>query len=254
MTNRDKAIAIITALGTGDTAPVEKYISDETYIQHNPGAPSGKAAFLGMFGMLGDDAASKVVRAFEDGDYVALHTDYFLAPFGGPLVGFDVFRFENGLVVEHWDNLIAKADPNPSGHTQLDGATEITDLDKTEANRETIRNFLQDILVDGKQNFTDYISTETYIQHNPQVADGLAGFGEFAATIAAQGIAMAYTTVHNIIAEGNFVLSMSEGTFGDQHTAYYDLFRLENGLIVEHWDVIAAIPPADQAANDNGKF
>lgn len=51
------------------------------------------------------------------------------------MIAFDVFRVENGKIAEHWDNLILESAPNPSGHTQIDGATEITDIDKTEANK-----------------------------------------------------------------------------------------------------------------------
>ena len=58
--------------------------------------------------------------------------------------------------------------------------------------------------------------------------------------------------MHRILGEGNFVLMMAEGTFGTTPTAYYDLFRLEDGMIVEHWDVIAEIPA--EMAHDNGKF
>ena len=56
---------------------------------------------------------------------------------------------------------------------------------------------------------------------------------------------MVYDKVHKVLAEGNFVLTMSEGKFGKapgDHVAYYDLFRLEDGMIVEHWDVIQNIP------------
>ena len=54
----------------------------------------------------------------------------------GEQVAFDIFRFdENGKIAEHWDNLAAKAEPTPSGRTQIDGTMELKDLDKTEANR-----------------------------------------------------------------------------------------------------------------------
>ncbi|MGA2256819.1 MAG: hypothetical protein ABSG53_19385 [Thermoguttaceae bacterium] len=42
--------------------------------------------------------------------------------------------------------------------------------------------------------------------------------------------------------------------FGGKQTSFYDLFRLENGRIAEHWDAIEAIPPKEQWKNDNGKF
>lgn len=47
---------------------------------------------------------------------------------------------------------------------------------------------------------------------------------------------------HQIIADGDFVLTLAEGTFGEDEVAYYDLFRIEDGLIVEHWDIVTQIP------------
>ena len=72
--------------------------------------------------------------------------------------------------------------------------------------------------------------------------------------MAAKGISMKYNEVHQVIGEGNFVLTLSDGTFGDQPQAFYDLFRLEDGLIVEHWDVISPMPGADAPNNEAGKF
>ena len=159
------------------------------------------------------------------------------------------------MIVEHWDNIQEVAGPNPSGHTMFDGATEVTDLDKTEENRALVTQMIEDVLMQGNgDNVANYISTETYIQHNPGVADGLEGFGEAMAAFAEQGIFMEYHTLHHVVAEGNFVLAISEGAFGGQPTSFYDLFRVEDGLIVEHWDVIETILPEDQWQNENGKF
>ena len=72
------------------------------------------------------------MRAFADGDFVFTHTNY---NFFGPKIGFDIFRFEYGLIVEHWDNLQETSPANPSGHTMIDGSTESTDLEKTTANK-----------------------------------------------------------------------------------------------------------------------
>ncbi|MEM7334896.1 MAG: nuclear transport factor 2 family protein [Chloroflexota bacterium] len=257
MSNKEKAVAILNALASGDTTPLEQFISDETYIQHNLSAPSGKAAFLGMVPMLANDPNTKVniVRVIEDGGLVVCHTEYFLAAFGGALVGFDVFRFENGLVVEHWDNLQAIATETASGRTQLDGPTDVTDHDKTEANRTFAQGFVNDILM-GKalDKITAYISTETYHQHNPSVGDGLAAFGEASAAMAEAGTPMVYSQNHLLAVEGNFAFAASEGQFLGNHVAFFDLIRIENGLIVEHWDVIQEIPAKEEWQNDNGKF
>jgi predicted SnoaL-like aldol condensation-catalyzing enzyme len=50
------------------------------------------------------------------------------------------------------------------------------------------------------------------------------------------------------------VLSVSEGRFAGKHVAFYDLFRVAQGVIAEHWDTIEEIPPRDAWQNTNGKF
>lgn len=65
---------------------------------------------------------------------------------------------------------------------------------------------------------------------------------------------MIYTTTHQVLAEGNYVLAVSEGTYGGVPTAYYDLWRVENGKIAEHWDVMESIADPSTWANANGKF
>lgn len=247
--------ALTETLAKGNAEAVDRYF-DPGYIQHNPDVPNGAEALKGLIEQLSASGSFKAdfARVIADGDMVAFHGRY--TGFGPtPMIAFDVFRFENGKIVEHWDNLIPEAAPNPSGRTQIDGATEITDLDQTEANKAKVTEFITKGLITHEEiNITDYISPVTYIQHNPMVADGLEGFGAFMAQMAEKGISMEYSKIHHVIGEGNFVLAMSEGTFGAEPQAFYDLFRLEDGLIVEHWDVIAPMPGADAPHNEAGKF
>jgi predicted SnoaL-like aldol condensation-catalyzing enzyme len=72
--------------------------------------------------------------------------------------------------------------------------------------------------------------------------------------MAAAGVTMTYAKVHRVLGEGNFVLSVSEGSFAGAHVAFYDLFRVANGRIVEHWDTIETIPARNEWKNNNGKF
>ena len=80
-----------------------------------------------------------------------------------------------------------------------------------------------------------------YIQHNISIADGLSGLGSALAALAEQGIQMIYNKTHFVLADGDYVLAISEGTFGGVATSFYDLFRVENGKIAEHWDVMETI-------------
>ncbi len=252
MTNKEKAVALIESIETGDQSTIA-FINPTKYIQHNLSAGDGLAGFGEVLQALPEGSAkAKVVRAFEDGNFVFLHTEY---DFFGPKIGFDIFRFEDGLIVEHWDNLQDIATETASGRSQIDGATKITDLDKTDENKAIIKGFINDILLDANPDkITTYVSTEQYLQHNPSVGDGLAALGEAMQAMAEAGTPMTYTKNHMILGEGNFVLTVSEGQFLGKHSALYDLFRIENGKIVEHWDTIETIPAKNEWKNYNGKF
>ncbi len=252
-TNKEKVVALLNSFNTGDQTPIS-YINPQKYIQHNLSVGDGLAGFGEVMQHAPPQGfKANVVRAFEDGDFVFTHTEY---DFFGPKVGFDVFRFEDGLIVEHWDNLIEVQKPNPSGRTQTDGTTDIVDQDKTEANKTVVKNFINDVIINHQNDkMTTYINPTKYLQHNPAVGDGLDGFGAAMKYFAENGLVMEYDKLHMMMGEGNFVLAVSEGKFGKgEHAAFYDLFRLEDGQIVEHWDVIAPIPPKAEWKNDNGKF
>lgn len=253
LSNKEKAVALIESLETGDQTPVS-YINAEKYIQHNLGVEDGLAGFGKVLANAPEGGfKAEVVRAAQDGDYVFLHTKY---DFFGPKVGFDIFRFENGLIVEHWDNLAEITPANPSGRTQLDGEATIADQGKTDANKATVTSFVTDVLINGQgDKIPQYVNPEKYLQHNSGIADGLDGLGAALKYFAENNLLLQYDKMHMVVGEGNFVLTVSEGKFGPgDHVAYYDLFRLEDGLIVEHWDVIQTIPPTEDWKNTNGKF
>lgn len=225
-------------------------------IQHNQAVPNGAAVLIDLIPTLKESGISATThRLISEGNMVVAHNEYKNAKvFGGDhLAAFDVFRIENGKVAEHWDNLTPVTAPNPSGRTQFDGTTVVTDLDKTAENKAVVTSFVYDVL-HGKapDKITDYVSTETYLQHNSGVADGLDGLGAALKAMADAGLSMTYSDTHMIIAEGNFVFTASEGEFSGDHVAFYDLFRVDGGKIVEHWDVIQTI--SEQSANDSGKF
>lgn len=252
ISQKQMVVDLLHSIQTGDPKPIG-YINPDKYILHNLMAADGLAGFGALMKALPPGGAkAEVVRAFQDGDYAFAHTRY---DFFGPKAGFDIFRFENGRIVEHWDNLQDIAPPNPSGHMQFDGPTEATDLDKTEANKALVRGFVQSILVEGKMDqLAGYFDGDNYTQHNTMIGDGLSGLGKALGEMAKQGITMKYDTIHMVLGEGNFVLVASEGNFGSKPTVFYDLFRVQNGKIAEHWDTIETVLPQSEWKNKNGKF
>ncbi|MFK5925589.1 MAG: hypothetical protein QM483_03060 [Desulfuromusa sp.] len=127
-------------------------------------------------------------------------------------------------------------------------------MDKTDVNKSLVRGFVEDSLKGGNSSkITDYISTEKHYQHNP-VADGIEALGKALQEMTNAGMPMTYTKNHMIFGQGNFVLAVSAGQLLNKHVAFYDLFRIENGLIVEHWDTIEGIPTKENWKNNNRNF
>lgn len=250
---KEQVVRLLKAIETGEAQPVS-VINPDKYIQHNLGAADGLAGFGALLQQLPEGSAKvNTIRVFQDGQFVFSHTDY---DFFGPKIGFDIFRFENGRIVEHWDNLQEKpAKPNPSGHTMTGGPTEPADIGKTEANKAFVKQFVEDILVNGKMDkLAGYFDGDNYIQHNPLIPDQLSGLGNALSEWAKQGITMKYDKIHMVLGEGNFVLVVSEGHLAGKHSSFYDLFRVGNGKIAEHWDTIEEIPVPENWKNSNGKF
>jgi predicted SnoaL-like aldol condensation-catalyzing enzyme len=257
MSKKETVGTFLGAVLTQDTTAM-RALANADYIQHNPFIPTGLEPFIDMLPVLQENGTTaENIRMFVDGDYVFMHNIWRnAAPFGADeMVSFDIIRVdENGKVAEHWDAMTVLVNETASGRTQTDGPTAVEDLDKTEANKALAVALIEDVLM-GKnpEKITDHISAEQYDQHNPGIKDGLAGITEAVAALTANNNMFVYTKIHKVLGEGNFVLTVSEGQWNGKPQVFYDLFRVANGKVVEHWDVIQEIP-TEGLANDNGMF
>ncbi len=251
---KDRTVAISRSIETGERFPLS-YIDSRRYVQHNVNLGDGLGPLLAFFDQL-PEGSSKVdpIRAFEDGDISFAHLEYHLAGYGH-VAGFEVHRWEDDRIVEHWDNLEPVPEGAPSGgRTLFDGPTEPTDLHRTEANKRTAEAFVREVLVGrSAEALPVFLDRGTYTQHSRRWGDGIEELRRMLATAEGDD-ATVHRTLHRVLGEGDFVLTMSEGTLGGVHSALFDLFRLSADKVVEHWEVIEPIPPREQWKNDNGKF
>jgi predicted SnoaL-like aldol condensation-catalyzing enzyme len=97
LTRKQQVVDLLKALETKDPSPLT-YVNPNKYIQHNLHVGPGPAGVAALIQSLPPDTTVKTLRVFEDGDHVFAHTEY---NFFGPRIGFDTFRFEDGLIVEH---------------------------------------------------------------------------------------------------------------------------------------------------------
>ena len=248
MLNRKKQICtLLKGIETGEASSVA-VVNQDKYIQHNPQTQEGGDGLAALFKQLSkSNPRVNIIRIFEDGDYIFAHTEY---DFSDSNIGFEIFRFEGNQTVEHWDNIQVRRGPNASGNTMVDGQTEATNYKKTEHNREIAQSFVNEILIKRQFNKLEDYVVDNYIEHNPRISNGISALHS-ALSIPKS---IQYKISHRILAEGNFVLSVSEGTMNEIHSSFYDLYRLSNNKIVEHWDTTEKIPPNHEWKNDNGKF
>ena len=219
------------------------------YIQHNPKVPSGRDAIIGFLPALKEaNLTYETHRMLEDDDLILTHTTYRNADVFGAknVIAFDIWRIQDGKVAEHWDAIIPQHDTTASGRSQTDGPTEISEQNKTEENKTLVKSFVSEVLIKGQTDkIEDYIRDGVYDQHNPVVEDGPDALKQALKQIHNDRI-------HRVIGEGNFVLTQSEGSWNGKPVAIYDLFRVDDGRIAEHWDVIQEIPA--EMAHTNGMF
>ena len=125
---KEQICTLLKGIETGEESSVA-VVNPDRYIQHNPQTHEGGIGLAELFKQLSKSSPRvNIVRVFSDGDYVFAHTEY---DFNNSNIGFEVFLFEGDQTVEHWDNIQCRKGPNPSGHTMVDGPTEVTDLEMT---------------------------------------------------------------------------------------------------------------------------
>lgn len=227
------------------------------YYQHNLLVPDTKAGYAGAIGAIAKQAKdagfplmSKVHRAMidpSDEGYTFFHVEY---NFFGPKAGFDVCRWEDGKIVEHWDNLSSIPEgESANGHTMFDGPTEATDLDKTDENKKLVKKFTFEVLCCGMLDKIPTYVAENYIQHDPAIKDGIEAFTAQCKAMEESGSHMLQSR-HICVGQGNFVLMG-----GERNSTYiWDLYRVEGGKLAEHWGTIEPETPAEKLGHKNGKW
>lgn len=248
--------AMVDIFRRKDTTAAARYF-DEGLLQHDPKLADGLGGMkLFAAEIAGSPSADiTIYRTLVDSNIVLLHSRYQGVPhYGGPVIAFDLFRFKDDKIVEHWGGQQPEEPPNPSGRTEVDGPTVVLDRELTEANRALVRTYRETVFVSLRfDRIEEFVDGARYAQHASKIGDGIAGLRNRITSVAKAG-GQLNIAARRYLADGNFVLVLSEGDLPTGATAIYDLFRVENGKIVEHWDVLAPIPPRAEWKNANGPF
>ena len=224
-----------------DLSVIDQYIHDD-YIQHSPSVKNGKAGIVEMLMFLKTlpkptvQQVSPIIRLIAEGDYVAIHLN--VAFMGKHIVVIDMYRLQNGKLAEHWDASEGQTITNEGLITMTNGSSVIEDSADAEANKNLITGFYEEVLKPKNLKYIDKWLTPGFIEHDMK-----------------KGILVCNNQIkkiHKMIAEGNFVLTHSEYMEGETAFANFDLFKLEDDKIAEHWSVSQQVPAT--MAHGNGMF
>ncbi|MEY4933482.1 MAG: hypothetical protein RLZZ403_1802 [Pseudomonadota bacterium] len=261
-------------LQAGHLELAPKYMAED-YIQHNPNISTGRAEFVKFFTMISagrpprdiqPTLANPPVVQFAKGDYVALIWEREAKDPVDPTKTykynfFDVVRVQNGKVQEHWDSV--EKNPPREGQPNVPVITGVGPPPVSPKNTaEEDKNLaiatveFKDILQYGHVELASKVMAENYIQHNPNVPGGRKGFVDFFSKFAKPEPIKAEWKDKPalILTSGNMVLMMFDRVSKDPADPtktykwnWFDMVRVDNGMIQEHWDQAMKNPPRPAA-------
>jgi predicted SnoaL-like aldol condensation-catalyzing enzyme len=230
-----------------DMHALDRYWGDY-YIQHNPALRNGLPELKIFKNANVPAATTELLRCFADRDLVFFQERVSgLMPFS--LCFFDVYRIEEGKIVEHWDAHQESHGPNPAGRTIFDGPTDIHYPDQTEATRAVVTTLISRVFILDQMDLADRYVARELIQHTPGAQDGLAEL--YRRFLEAQWFtgAIRYIALRRVIAEGEFALTCSQGEIGGVPHVLYDLWRVADSMVVEHWGLSQQAKPSPYHRN-----
>ena len=248
MTDTQKATAFLRGIASRNAELAAKYVSPRQYVEHDPRVPDGVEGLREYVAQLpAGDLRVEVVRALQDGPFVVTQAQ---GSVRGRHVFFDVFRFEDGLIVEHWGFSSEGGPPNKSGHTQADGPTEPTHDADTEQNKALVREYYQAVHIGGDHGrISQYVDEDPMVRHEPGVADGLAAFLRDLAVVTRT---RSFGEIRLVLGQGDFVFIAATGAVEGRPCVYIDLYRVDADKLVEHWGFPQDVPPRAEWRNTNG--
>jgi predicted SnoaL-like aldol condensation-catalyzing enzyme len=247
-----------TLIEARDTQAAQRYLA-EGYIQHNPNADTGRAGVLAYFGSLGAPLAvqervqAKLVSIVAERDYVAMvRVDEYQQPRPYTTTWFDLFRIEAGLIAEHWDHGRLPAGGTARGYVPPaengdQEAALASDTPQLASNKRLVHDMWRTLLDAQQVEEAPRFLAPGYVQHNPQANTGLQGFLTFFRQFAQpRPLQPGVAGFIQMIAEGDLVVLATVRRYDDASapytTTWFDMFRVNEGLLVEHWDT-ATLPP-----------
>ncbi|GAB3512534.1 nuclear transport factor 2 family protein [Spirosoma knui] len=224
------------AVGQGDLEFASQILADD-YIQHSTALKPGKAGVLEALAYMKQlpkpaSSSTPFLRLLAEGDYVV--TNLSIDWGGKKKAVVDLFRFQDGQIAEHWDAVEDYPETSLNGHALMDGPMPTDDAKLTPINKQLVTRFFEDVFVERRfAALADFVAPDL-IQHTPEISNGLDGLSRY---LLEWERTQSARTLHRVFGDGDFVVVQSEGKVNLKQCMYYDIFRVQEQKLVEHWSV-----------------
>ncbi|WP_183561098.1 nuclear transport factor 2 family protein [Mucilaginibacter sp. SP1R1] len=247
LTNKQKVLSFYKQIvGLRKAELIPEFVLED-YMQHNPTVKQGRAGITGMINYLKTlppppaGAKSPIIRAIQEGDLVVTHLD--IVFMGKRMAVIDLFKLKDGMLAEHWDAIQPMPDQTGEAITATNGTAKI-DIHAVATNsKEVVDQFYKTIISKQTPAVISGFISENYTEHDPAVISSGKGLAVCLNEDAGRNI-----RIHRMIGEGDFVVVQSEFKRGGKPYVFYEIFRVANHQIAEHWSVEQVIPDGVEPA------
>ena len=232
-------------IAEGEMALVDSLIAVD-YIQHNPQVKTGRAGIKEALAFLQqmpkpENPPTPFRIILGEGELVGVYME--VEVMGQAKAVMEIFRFEAGLLAEHWDAIQDRPQLQTPTKMSLDAAQSQVNPDSKSTHQKLVAAYYEKVLlVSDFENIADFASQDIRL-HEESEQHGIE-------SLKSAMEKRQYESLHRVVSEGDFVLAQARGIIDEKAHVFYDLYRLKNGKIEEHWAVSQAIP--EIMAHENG--
>lgn len=231
---------------------VTKY-TGHRYTQHSTGVGDGVEGFLAFFEPFlkrNPKREIEIVRSFQDGPWVFCSAYQSLNDGAAQWVTMDMFYTDpDGLILEHWDTIAPYQAETASGADMVQGPG-VPDLSvDSDASKALVLEYTKQVLQQGAHDKLAEFVADDLIQRSAGIGAGRDGLAAWLASEDAGRFEMLF----NLFGQGDLVVTYGKRHVRGKDVAVFDLYRVADGKIVEHWDNPEEISPREMWGN-SGKF
>lgn len=244
-TDKETAIHLLDQIVNQGNLDVIDEVVLPDYIEHNPQGTDGAAALRERMTAARQrypQMSIEIARSLQDGDIVLVHSNVILTPGTRGTAVVDMYRFTDGMIAEHWDVVQDVPERTASGNDMFTTVSppEMNEPDPTvdtETSREIATAMFTELTVGRDVTALDRYCDPRYFQHNPAGTNGLAAVRAiFAAVLGNPGFTV---DTRRIVVEHDYVAihSLYKFSANERGNVVFDLYRVRDGKVLEHWDV-----------------